>query len=520
MDSETKQKVEAKVREILQTADMDTATELKVRELAAESLGIDLSDNGAKKLVRDVVDEYLLSAYVNEHQIRGHGDGKENTNSNLAGVGEARVNGGGLKSEKNANLTMVGDRKENGEQPLKASERDTGGQIPANRNRDDGIKFLCKLSNKRSVAIKDSAGEKAVLVGEFIWKDGKRVPGSRGIGLPAEEWLTFRKNFPAIEEAIRKVKSQMRCEPEEKQMESADKSDPQHNIVEVGHGPEFKKQKSNIFPAEKAAQKQIKQKPAVTSTPNALNPNVMVRFDGKNYHDWACRMAPFLEQLKLAHVLVDPCPTALGANTNEVSIAAKKWMDDDYICRSNILSSLSDHLFDVYSKKAGSAKELWDELKLIYLTEEHGSKVSLVNEYMEFQMVEGKPVVAQAQELHELADTLAYHGMHVQECFHVNSIISKLPASWKDVGVKLMMENTVSVQMLMNSLKQEEELRRRGKRGVFPTITTDDLESARGRRGLPPLDRERKVRLYSICQKKGHSEEKCWYKNNRYERGT
>ncbi|KAL8137496.1 hypothetical protein V2J09_003497 [Rumex salicifolius] len=57
--------------------------------------------------------------------------------------------------------------------------------------------------------------------------DGKRVPGSRAC------WF--------------------RCEPEQKQMETADKSDPHPNIVEVSHGPEFKKQKSNIFLAEKAA---------------------------------------------------------------------------------------------------------------------------------------------------------------------------------------------------------------------------------------------------------------------------
>lgn len=120
------------------------------------------------------------------------------------------------------------------------------------------------------------------------------------------------------------------------------------------------------------------------------------------------------------------------ASTEEIAqakAADQKWMSDDRMCRHNILISLSDHLLYLYSKKPTTAKELWEELKLLHLYEEYGTKRSQVKKYIEFQMVEEKPVLEQIQELNCIADKIAAGGMLIEEKFHVSVIISKLPPS-------------------------------------------------------------------------------------------
>lgn len=193
------------------------------------------------------------------------------------------------------------------------------------------------------------------------------------------------------------------------------------------------------------------------------------RFDGKNYHCWAQQMELYLKQSKVAYVLTDPRPgLSLGPETTTEEIAQakrdeQKWVNDDRICRRNIQSSLSDPLFYQYSKRTGSAKELWEELKLVYLYEEFGTKRSLVKNYIEFQMVEERHIVEQVLEINSIADSIAAAGMLIDENFHVSVIISKLPPSWKDFCIKLMREEYLPFWKLMDYLRMEEEFRNQEK---------------------------------------------------------
>ena len=196
------------------------------------------------------------------------------------------------------------------------------------------------------------------------------------------------------------------------------------------------------------------------------------RFDGKNYEFWAQQMELLLKRLKIEYVLSEPCPSVtLGpeASTQEVTrakAAEQKWMNDDYLCFRNILNSLSDNLFNLYSKKTMTAKELWEELKLVHLCEEYRTRRSQVKKYIEFQIVEEKSVLEQVQKINNIADSIVAAGMTIEEKFHVSVIISKLPPSWKDVCIKLMCEEYLPFWMLMNRLCVEEELRSQGKQKV------------------------------------------------------
>ncbi|PHT92225.1 hypothetical protein T459_00107 [Capsicum annuum] len=59
MDPETSIKIEETVLEILKSSNLDEVSELIVRKMASEKLGLDLSDPTRKKLVRQVVEKFL-----------------------------------------------------------------------------------------------------------------------------------------------------------------------------------------------------------------------------------------------------------------------------------------------------------------------------------------------------------------------------------------------------------------------------------------------------------------------------
>lgn len=156
-------------------------------------------------------------------------------------------------------------------------------------------------------------------------------------------------------------------------------------------------------------------------------------------------------------------PQALRENTG-AEVAAKKWVNDEYICRRNILNSLSDDLFQQYSnKKSYSAKEVWEELKSDY-SEEFGRVRSEVNEYIHFEMVHGISVVQQVEELNDIAKSITKSGIGIDENFQASVIISKLPPSWKEYRAKLMHCEFLSVNRLLDLLKLEEESRNQRKK--------------------------------------------------------
>ncbi|KAL0379384.1 UNVERIFIED_CONTAM: hypothetical protein Sangu_0002700 [Sesamum angustifolium] len=130
------------------------------------------------------------------------------------------------------------------------------------------------------------------------------------------------------------------------------------------------------------------------------------------------------EQLDIGYVLAQPCPSiSLNQETSlyekvKEKAAVQRWIDDDYMCRHNILNSLCDNLFQLYSQKSCSARKLWEELKLVY-DEDLGTTRSQINKYIHFQMVDGVSVIEQVQELHRIANSIMTSGTWIDENFHV-----------------------------------------------------------------------------------------------------
>ncbi|GMH22635.1 hypothetical protein Nepgr_024478 [Nepenthes gracilis] len=176
MDSKTLERIEAAVVEILQTADMEQMTEHKVRKLASEKLGIDLSAPDLKRFVRRVVESFLREQQEKAEQQR-------------------------LESEQ--------QEEEAEEEEEEEEEQDTNRRSDGKEYDDDGDLIICRLSEKRRVTIQDFRGKTLVSMREYYKKDGKELPSSKGISLTAEQWSAFKKNVPAIEKAIRKMEARL-----------------------------------------------------------------------------------------------------------------------------------------------------------------------------------------------------------------------------------------------------------------------------------------------------------------------
>nr|GEW24322.1 zinc finger, CCHC-type [Tanacetum cinerariifolium] len=166
-----------------------------------------------------------------------------------------------------------------------------------------------------------------------------------------------------------------------------------------------------------------------------------------------------LRTLKVVYVLTMSMPELLEDATVKAIKIRAKWKNDDYICGGHILNGMSDSLFDVYTN-VESAKELWDLLESKYMGEDSSSKKFLVGNFNNYKMVDSRPVMEQYNELFRILGQYTQHGLKMDECISVSSIIDKLPPSWKDFKHTLKHgKDDLSLVQLGSPLHIEESLR-------------------------------------------------------------
>ncbi|KAF8027967.1 hypothetical protein BT93_E0781 [Corymbia citriodora subsp. variegata] len=170
MDSDVERRIGTAVREVLEESDMNETTEYKVRKLASERLGLDLSQPKYKAIVRQVVQSFLEEQKAKED--RGKGEEEEE------------------------------------EQDEEEEEEETGKKSGGDAEyTEDGDLIICKLSDKRKVTMQEFRGKPLVSIREYFKKGGKEFPTSKGISLTEEQWSVLRKSIPAVEKAIKKLES-------------------------------------------------------------------------------------------------------------------------------------------------------------------------------------------------------------------------------------------------------------------------------------------------------------------------
>ncbi|KAI3693995.1 hypothetical protein L1987_76952 [Smallanthus sonchifolius] len=178
-------KLEETVNQILKSADLDIATELSVRRAAGKQLGLDLSDLPSKRLIRRIVESFLLSTSPID-EVREETEKAEEVQTDKSPVDDP-------------NIESV----------------------------DGAERIICRLPGKRKVSIEKFEGTKLVSIREYYKKQGNVFTSSgKGISLNPEEWSAFCSSFSDIEEAITKMESRMRDNCNGKKQTEAEPSNP------------------------------------------------------------------------------------------------------------------------------------------------------------------------------------------------------------------------------------------------------------------------------------------------------
>ncbi|GJT81616.1 zinc finger, CCHC-type containing protein [Tanacetum coccineum] len=183
------------------------------------------------------------------------------------------------------------------------------------------------------------------------------------------------------------------------------------------------------------------------------------KFEGQDFRRWQKKMHFLLTTLKVVYVLSTPSPVWSENETLEATRKRMKWENDDYICRGHILNGMSDSLFDIY-QNVESAKALWESLESKYMAEDASAKKFLVSNFMNYKMVDTRPVMEQFHEMLRILGQYTQHNLMMDEAISVAVIIDKLPPSWKEFkhGLKHKKEELNLVQ-LGSHLRIEEGLR-------------------------------------------------------------
>lgn len=205
MESSTNPEIETTVLGLLENADMSEMTEYKIRKLAGEKLGQELSDAKSKKLVRNIVEGFLRSKNSEEEQAAEQVTVEKEDEE----VEEEDEKASKKEHKKKQVQSEEEEEDEEDERPAKKQRKEKSkesGAVQKTGTDDNGDLVICKLSDRRSVTIQNFRGQKLVSIREFYEKDGKLLPSSKGISLKKEQWEAFKKGVPAIEAAIEKIK--------------------------------------------------------------------------------------------------------------------------------------------------------------------------------------------------------------------------------------------------------------------------------------------------------------------------
>ncbi|XP_019173288.1 PREDICTED: uncharacterized protein LOC109168888 [Ipomoea nil] len=194
--------------------------------------------------------------------------------------------------------------------------------------------------------------------------------------------------------------------------------------------------------------------------------------NGLNYRRWAVKLMIHFEALEIDYVVLNGPPANLleavlpaqpvttddeqsdNAATEQNAAAADpktplssktddriqdtrtKYERDNKTVRGILLHYMSDALLDIYASHK-CAKTIWDLLRKKYGSDDAGRKKYAVARWLNYKMMDGKPVIDQVHEYENLVGDLITEGIPVSDALQTYSLLEKLPESWSGFQNKM-----------------------------------------------------------------------------------
>ncbi|XP_062230101.1 uncharacterized protein LOC133927688 [Phragmites australis] len=134
-----------------------------------------------------------------------------------------------------------------------------------------------------------------------------------------------------------------------------------------------------------------------------------------------------------------------------------RWEKANASALARLLAVLSNRLFDVYVG-FGEAWKVWTELNDKYAESDNGNESFMMASYLNFRMGDSRSVMEQIHELQLIVRDLGQYGCVLLENFQVNSILAKLPTSWRDfVIARRHLKQRLTLNVLITAINVEEK---------------------------------------------------------------
>jgi hypothetical protein len=137
----------------------------------------------------------------------------------------------------------------------------------------------------------------------------------------------------------------------------------------------------------------------------------------------------------------------------------KEYSEANTIFCGVVVGVLAETLQDTYLRYK-TAKEMWDTLNTEYGGSDADTELYIIEQYHDYQMVDGKSVVTQAHEIQCMVKELGLLKIVVPDEFVAGGIFVKLPPSWRDFATPLKHKRVhMSISDFIISLDVEEKAR-------------------------------------------------------------
>nr|XP_048317933.1 uncharacterized protein LOC125418444 [Ziziphus jujuba var. spinosa] len=218
------------------------------------------------------------------------------------------------------------------------------------------------------------------------------------------------------------------------------------------------------------------QTPVFQVPPPASHAERPEKFDGANFKRWQQKILFYFTTLGLARFLTEDTPPSDDKSDKKTLMAVDAWKNSDYLYRNYVLNDLSDALYGVYCG-TNSAKELWETLDWKHKTENAGSGKFVAGRFLDYMMVDTKPLMSQVHDLHVLIQELLAERMVINEAFQVTAMIEKLPPSWEDFRNYFKYKRKeMDMEALIGKLRIEDDNSRFDRRSMKAEMKTNVME--------------------------------------------